>query len=605
IFDDNRFADQGAIGNATLFDPTQPVRNPDGSFFHYIGDDVALAPVNPVWRLQTNNNRARNKRSITNFNVDYKLNWLLEGLRFNLNAGFDYAELKGRQYAEASPTRPEDPDGRNFYDGLNRNTLLDFYFNYKDEIESLNTMVDITAGHSYQEFYIRSDRVFNNTQGLLVTDFDINRNSLESYFARASFDIADRYLISGSFRRDGSSRFNPDGRWGNFPGVSVGWKIINEAFMDGSFFSNLKLRGGWGVTGQQEIGSNYGYLGIYTPGLDDAAIQFGNEFVNTLRPEEFDENLKWEETDQYNLALDFGLFDERLTGTVDAYYKETKDLLARIPVPAGSNLSDFLVTNVGETTSRGIEFSLNGKVLESETVNWDLGVNLTFQEVEITKLNLSGDPNFFIPQGGIAGGVGNTIQLWRPGLDPSTFFVFRQVYDSSGNPIEGAYVDVNNDNQITEADRQAYKKATPDAYAGLTSNLTYKNFDFSFTFRGAFGNYMYNNVASDRGNSSIVLNTAGDGYYPNAHSSVLDTNFENQNLFSDYYIQRADFVKLDNVSFGYLVPGEKVTFRASLTATNLFVITDYDGLDPEISGGIDNNFYPRPQTYVLGLNISF
>jgi len=602
IFDDNKFANQGAIGNATLYDPTQPVYNPDGTFFNYTGNNVALGPVNPLWLLENDNNRARNKRNITNLNVDYKLNWLLEGLRFNVNAGYDYSELSGKQYTVASPTRPDDIDGRNFYIGLNRNTLLDFYFNYNSEIESIDTQVDFTAGHSYQEFFISSQQVFTQDGNLSAPSKE--RNALESYFARASFDIADKYLISASYRRDGSSRFNPDDRWGSFPAVSVGWKITNEDFMADSFFSNLKLRAGWGVTGQQEIGNNYGYLGIYSPGTGSAAIQFGDGFVNTLRPEEFDENLKWEETDQYNVALDFGFFDGRLTGTIDAYYKETKDLLANIPVPAGSNLSDFLLTNVGETTSKGLEFSLNGDIIKKEDFNWDLGFNITFQDVEITKLNLSGDPSFFIPQGGIAGGVGNNIQLWRPGLDPSTFFVFRQVYDTNGNPIEGAYVDVNGDNQITEADRQAYKKATPDIFTGLTSNLNYKNLDFNFTFRGSFGNYVYDNVASDRGNITTVNNAPGD-YYANAHSSVLDTNFNNQRLFSDYYIRSADFVKLDNVSIGYLVPGEKITFRVSLTATNVLTITDYDGIDPELSNGIDNQFYPRPKTYVLGLNFTF
>ncbi len=602
IFDDNKFANQGAIGNAIRFDPTHPVYNPDGSFFNYTGSNVALGPVNPLWILENDNNRARNKRNITNLNADYKLNWLLDGLRFNVNAGYDYSELSGKQYAPPSPTRPGDFATRNFYVGLNRNTLLDFYFNYNSEIESINTQVDLTAGHSYQEFFISSQQVFSQDGVLSAPSKE--RNALESYFARASFDIADKYLISASYRRDGSSRFNPDGRWGNFPAVSVGWKITNESFMADSFFSNLKLRAGWGVTGQQEIGNNYGYLGIYSPGTGSAAIQFGNEFVNTLRPEEFDENLKWEETNQYNLALDFGFFDERLTGSIDAYYKETKDLLAVVPVPAGSNLSDLLLTNVGETTSKGLEFSLNGDIIKKEDFSWDLGFNITFQDVEITKLNLSGDPSFFIPQGGIAGGVGNQIQLWRPGLDPSTFFVFRQVYDSNGNPIEGAYVDVNGDNQITEADKQAYKKATPDIFTGLTSNLTYKNLDFNFTFRGSFGNYVYDNVASERANVSNVINNPGE-YYHNAHSNILDTNFINQNLFSDYYIKSADFVKLDNVSVGYVVSGEKVTFRASFTATNVLTITDYEGIDPELSNGIDNNFYPRPKTYVLGLNFTF
>ena len=602
ILDDNKYADNGAIGAAVAFDPTQSVYNADGTYFQYTGEN--LAPINPVFTLENNNNRARNKRNITNFNLDYKF-WFLKELTFNLNAGIDYSELNGKQFNAARPTNSASFPYKNFYSGFNRNTLLDFYFNYKNNLELINAKIDLTAGHSYQEFFIKSKQTETETATTLVVRTPvINRNALESYFARVSFDIADKYLISASYRRDGSSRFGPKNRWSSFPGVSVGWKLTNEDFLKDSFFSSLKLRAGWGKTGQQEIGANYGYLGVYTPGRNDASVQIGDIFVNTLRPEEFDENLKWEETSQYNLALDFGFFNDRLTGTVDAYYRETEDLLATVPTPAGSNLSDLLTTNVGSVLSKGIELSLNGELAKSENFNWDLGVNVTLQENKITKLSLGNDPNFLIAQGGISGGVGNNIQLWREGLDPSTFYVFRQVYDNAGNPIEGAYVDVNGDNQITEADKQAYKKASPDVFAGLTNTLTYKNLDFSFTFRGSFGNYMYNNVASDRGNITTVNNAPGN-YYPNAHVSVLSTNFNNQNLFSDLYLQRADFVKLDNISIGYLVPGEKITFRASLTATNVLTITKYDGLDPEISNGIDNNFYPRPQMYVLGLNFTF
>ena len=602
ILDDNKYADNGAIGAAVAFDPTQSVYNADGTYFQYTGEN--LAPINPVFTLENNNNRARNKRNITNFNLDYKF-WFLKELTFNLNAGIDYSELNGKQFNAARPTNSASFPYKNFYSGFNRNTLLDFYFNYKNNLELINAKIDLTAGHSYQEFFIKSKQTETETATTLVVRTPvINRNALESYFARVSFDIADKYLISASYRRDGSSRFGPKNRWSSFPGVSLGWKLTNEDFLKDSFFSSLKLRAGWGKTGQQEIGANYGYLGVYTPGRNDASVQIGDIFVNTLRPEEFDENLKWEETSQYNLALDFGFFNDRLTGTVDAYYRETEDLLATVPTPAGSNLSDLLTTNVGSVLSKGIELSLNGELAKSENFNWDLGVNVTLQENKITKLSLGNDPNFLIAQGGISGGVGNNIQLWREGLDPSTFYVFRQVYDNAGNPIEGAYVDVNGDNQITEADKQAYKKASPDVFAGLTNTLTYKNLDFSFTFRGSFGNYMYNNVASDRGNITTVNNAPGN-YYPNAHVSVLSTNFNNQNLFSDLYLQRADFVKLDNISIGYLVPGEKITFRASLTATNVLTITKYDGLDPEISNGIDNNFYPRPKMYVLGLNFTF
>lgn len=605
IKDEYNFADQGSIGAAIAFDPTQSVFDENGNYTQ-LGDP--LAPVNPLFYLDNNNyqNRSTTKRAIANFNIDYKL-WFLEGLRFNLNAGLDYSENDGAEYRVANPNNPNGFNNTNLYGGVDKNKSLDFYFNYKSNIQSINTNIDVTAGHAYQEFYKLNGTTVTNSEGALApTPTVINRNALESYFARASFDISDKYLVSLSYRRDGSSRFGPDNRWGNFPGASIGWKLSNEEFLKESFFSNLKLRAGWGVTGQQELNNNnYGYLGIYSPAVNNqVSVQFGNEFVTTLRPDAFAADLKWEETSQYNLALDFGFFDNRLSGTIDAYYRETTDLLAQVPVPAGSNLSDQVTTNIGETVSKGIEFSLNGDIIKSENLNWNANFNITFQEREITKLNLSNDPEFSIPVGGISGGTGNTIQLYKPGLDPSTFFVFRQVYDSNGNAIEGAYVDVNGDNQITTADRQAYKKATPDAFMGFTNNFNYKNFDLSFTFRGSFGNYVYNNVASSRGNLAAILDAAGN-YQPNAHQSVLTTGFRDQQLFSDAYIQRADFVRLDNLSIGYLIPFEKTQLRLSLTGTNLFVITEYDGLDPEISSGIDNNFYPRSTNYVLGLNFSF
>ena len=606
VQDEYDYANEGAIGAAISFDPTQAVFDDNGNYTQY-GTAANLAPLNPLFLLNEYESRQTIKRVISNFNIDYKLPFL-DGLRFNVNAGIDYAENNGHRFEPANPNSIGAVQVNEISSGLNRNTSLDFYFNYKKDIEAIDTKIDVTAGHAFQEFYI--EEFFDRTTNVNISQTDINRNALESYFARASFDISNRYLISASFRRDGSSRFSEDNRWGSFPGLSVGWKVMNENFMENSFFSNLKVRAGWGVTGQQEIGPNYGYLGIYTPSRNSAAsIQFGTNpdgsplFISTLRPEGFDEELKWEETTQYNVALDFGFLNNRLTGTIDGYYRETKDLLSSVPVPAGANLTDLLTTNVGEMTSRGLEISLNGVIVQKENFGWDTNFNITFQEREITKLNLSNDSNYFIPNGGISGGVGNTIQLWKPGYDPTTFFVFRQVYDANNNPIEGAYVDVNGDNQITEADRQAYKKATPDAFIGFTNSFRYKKLDLNFTFRGSFGNYVYNNSASDRGNLNAVVNQPG--YQANAHASYLDTGFTNQNLFSDLYIQRADFIRLDNLSLGYTIPFEKITLRASLTATNLFVITEYDGLDPEISSGIENSFYPRTRDIVLGLNFTF
>lgn len=607
IKDEYSYANQGAIGSAIRFDPTRPVFDQSGAYYQY-GPDANLAPANPLFLLKENQDRQSIKRFISNFNVDYRF-WFLEDLKFNLNLGIDYAENDGARYNAANPNNPDAFRTTAFSEGLNRNTSMDMYLNYKSNLKSINTELDLTAGYAYQEFYIRS-MIDQQTGPVELMDTDINRNALESVFARASFDINNRYLLLASIRADGSSRFSENNRWGIFPGVSVGWKLSNEEFLQDSFFSDLKLRAGWGVTGQQEIGQNYGYLGLYTPSRNEAAnIQFGTQangepiFINTLRPQGFDENLKWEETDQFNVALDFGFFNNRLSGTIDAYYRETKDLLSTVPTAAGSNLTDLLLTNVGEVTSRGLELTLNGKIAENDKFTWNSNFNLTFQDQEITNLSLNDDPNYFIQTGGISGGVGNLIQILRPGYDPSTFFVFRQVYDEAGNAIEGAYVDVNGDNVITEADRQPYKKATPDAFMGFTNNFTYNNFDLNFTFRGNFGNYVYNNNASETGNLNAIINQPG--YIANANADVLNTGFVGQELFSDYYIERADFVRLDNISLGYTFPMEKMTFRASLTGTNLFVITEYDGLDPEIPSGIDNNAYPRTRDIVLGLNLTF
>ncbi|NJW51322.1 SusC/RagA family TonB-linked outer membrane protein [Salinimicrobium oceani] len=609
--DANHFAEQGAIGAAVGFDPTQSVydaTSPFGGFFEFRNaNDEALqqATRNPLALLLQRDAEGETKRVISNFNVDYRIP-LIEDLRFNLNAGVDYAENDGFSFVPTTAaTVIQDIPNQEIYGGFNRNTLLDFYFNYKPYLEAISTNVDLTAGHSFQEFYSTSKSRFTENNVWVERDRSINRNALESYFARASFDILDRYLISASYRMDGSSRFSEKNRWSSFPALSVGWKINNEAFLkDSNTFSELKLRAGYGVTGNQEIGPNYGYINVYTPSAAGASYQFGDRFYRTLRPEEFDADLRWEELQTYNVGLDFGFFSNRFTGSVDAYHRTTDGLLAQVPVPAGSNLSDQLVTNVGETVSKGLEIGLNAGVVRTDKLDWNVNYNITFEDLEITRLDLGNNPGFFIPQGGISGGVGNTIQLWKKGIDPTTFFVYRQVYDQDGQPIEGAYVDVNGDNVITEADRQPYKKGRPDFFMGLTNNFTYKDFDFSFTFRGSFGGYMYNNTQSSTG-----FRTAGtvtpEAYYSNFNANVLETNFRNSQFFSDYYVRSADFVKLDNVSVGYLIPGEKVDFRASLTATNILTITDYEGLDPEIAGGIDNNFYPRPRTFVLGLNLQF
>lgn len=615
INDKNRFANNDAINNALRFDPTQPVLDATGNFTEGRASDGSLevnAPANPLGTLLQDDNRASNKRNISNLTIDYKIPFV-PGLSYNMNLGVDYSEVEGNQFK--APNIGQNKIDNRFiknYSGTNRNQLLDLYFNYKKLVDPINTKVDLTAGYSYQEFF--ESRRRTETKNREDLDFfDVDRNLLISYFGRASFDIADKYLVSGSIRRDGSSRFAEDNRFGVFPGVSVGWKLQNENFLKNvDVIDELKIRAGWGVTGQQEISQNLGFLPVFTVSNSQARVQFGDEFVSTNRPQPFNTELKWEETINKNIGLDYSLFAGRLSGSIDVYEKDTKDLLAEVPLASGSNLVDRFVVNAAETESRGLEFAINGDIFQKENFNWNLAFNATFNERKITKLALSDDPDFQIPQGGISGGTGNNIQIWKPGFDPTTFLINRQIYNAEGKPIEGAYIDINGDNEITEEDRQPYKKATPDVFLGFTSTMNYKNLDFSFTLRSSLGGYNYNNVKSDVANIKSIIDTPGN-YLQNAHSDVLNTNFRNQELFSDYYLESADFVRLDNISVGYNFDFDKMKLRLSLTGTNLFTITDYDGIDPEVyvtdilsqREGIDDRSYPRPRTFVLGMNLKF
>ncbi|KQC32000.1 membrane protein [Nonlabens sp. YIK11] len=601
-------ADGGAIGSSLVFDPTQPItsNNPAdnlGGYFEFFtnGNLEVNAPRNPVGLLQSLDSENDNSQIRANLNVNYKLPFL-EGLTFDGNAGFDYNEFDSYSIRSANSGAGFNDNGsRSLSDGLRRNVLLNGRLDYETSIDAINTDVQATIGSSYQDF-TRETYSQNTDNGVLLDRrFFPGDNRLISFFGRLTFDINDLFVLSGSISRDGSSRFSPEERFGIFGGVSGALKLTNLDFVQNSgFLSQLKLRAGYGVTGQQEIGPDFLYIQVFTPGQPAASVQFGNRFLPTLRPEGT-QDLTWEETSQYNVGLDFGLFDDRLTGTVDAYYRETTDLLQGAPLPGGA-LENFILQNAGDTQSRGLELGLNADVIRNDDLRWNVGANMTFNEIEIT--NLAGPNDNPVEVGGIAGGVGNNIQERAIGFDPTAFHVYRQVYDQNGNPLNGVYVDINNDNVINNADRVRYKKANPDMYYGLTSNLSFKNFFFNFTLRGSAGLYNYNNVDSNAATYSNIFNNPG-AYYTNSTTDVLDTNFENTQLFSDYYVQKADFLKLDNAQIGYNIPGDKVDIRASLTGTNLFTITDYDGLDPEVAGGIDNTIYPRSRGIILGLGFTF
>lgn len=601
-----RSADGGAVGAAVVFDPTQPIRsgNSDfGGFFEYTNSTgpEPNAPRNPLGLLNSLDAQLDNSQARLNMNAEYKLP--VDGLKFTGNAGIDYNEFDSFSLRDANSGAGDRVASRNFSRGIRRNNLLDGRLDYKTAVESLNTDMDFTLGSSVQTFFRQSfDRGLEN--GLLV-DFPSspNENSIVTFFGRAQFDINDLFVISGSYSRNGSSRFSKENRWANFYGVSGAIKLTNTDFVkNSSFLSQLKLRGGFGQTGQQDINDPFAFISIFTPGQNTASVQFGNQFVNTIRPEG-SIDLVWETTDQWNAGIDLGFFNDRVTGSIDGFYRETSDLLLFGPLPAGG-LENGSIQNAGSTLSRGIETNINVKVLETENLSWSIGGNLTFQEIEITDLaGANDDP---VQVGGISGAIGNNIQEWAVGSDPTTFHVFRQVYDQDGNPLDGVFVDTNGDNVINDADRVRYKKANHDAYFGFTTNFNYKRFDLSATLRGAAGGYNYNNNTSNAANlASIFPTNTQNPLYINTPVDFLNTGFSDQEVFSDYYVQKADFLKLDNISLGYSFPGDKVDIRASITGTNLFTITDYEGVDPEVFGGIDNNLFPRNRGIIFGLGFNF
>ena len=611
-FAQDEFANEGAIGNSVSMDPTKPVFSGNdnyGGYWEWLnanGSPNNLSPRNPLGLLNQFSSHAGTDRFIGNAKFDYSL-WFLEGLSIVANFGFDYSEVDGYNQTLASSASGFYNGGtKGVYDNMKRNTLADVYLNYVQTFNDVHRF-DIMLGQSFQDFY-RQESSFNEDGDGTVREFDYaSTNSLLGYIARINYGYDNRYLFTFTYRRDGSSRFAPENRWGNFYSGALAWNIAEEAFLENSeTISTLKLRLGYGETGQQEIGSDFGYLPVYLEGRENVRYPFGDRYINTLRPAGYDAGIKWEETATYNIGLDYGFFMDRITGSIEYFKSESTDILNTVAPPAGSNLSNSLYTNIGDLDKQGVEFTLNGDVVQSENFTWNLMFNATWLENEIKKLNAVDDPTSpGLATGGISGGVGNTIQTHKVGYPQSSFLVYQQVYDNNGNPIEGVYVDTNEDGAITDADKRIFNSPNPDWLLGLSSYMTYRNFDLNFTMRASLGNYAYNNVASANGNQDNLYDL---GTIRNAHASILDTNFRNPQYWSDYYVQDASFLRMDNITLGYNFTNLKngdVRLRVYSTLQNVFTITEYDGLDPEINGGIDNNFYPRPQTLLFGFNVNF
>ncbi len=622
MFNKNNFADQSAIGDAIAYDPSQPVYNGNTRWRGYTswtsggidGTSVNLAPANPLARLELTDNTSKVKRSIGNIKLDYELPFISD-LHATLNVGYDFAKTEGHNNAKDSTQWVYEPTvagGRlNPYEGKSQNELIDFYLNYTKDIAAIDSKVELMAGYSESYFYTSGADSTMDSYGENATRVNVYETDyyLRSFFGRLNYTFKNKYLFTATLRDDATSRFAPETRWGLFPAFALGWKISEENFLkENNTISELKLRLGYGVTGQQDIYSNdYPYISTYTKSDNAARYQFGPNFYNTLRPDGYDKNIKWESTTTINMGLDFGFFKNRITGSFDIYEKKSEDLIAYVPVAAGTNFVSSITTNVGSMKNRGVELNLNANIISTKDFNWTFGYNITYNQNEITKLNLSNDPNFFLPLGGIGGTTSGTIQVHSVGNPRSSYYVYQQIYDTNGNPIEDAYVDRNNDGIINTADLYVYKSPDPAVLMGINSQFTYKNFDLSFSGRASIGNYVYNNVAS---NSTYASLYSSLGFLRNANTLADETKFTTavNTRFSDYYVENASFFKMDNINLGYRfnnLVNNKLNLRIGAGVLNVFVITKYKGIDPEISGGLDNNFFPRSRTFFLSLNADF
>ncbi len=627
----NRYADRGAIGAAVSMDPSHPVMSDDPQFAPFGGywfltglskDGELiprnLAPLNPLAMLNDKEDKATVNRVIGNVKFDYQLPFLT-GLRANLNLAYDYASSNGTifipTHSMLSYTNQE--VGKGGLDKISKqekiNKLLDFYLNYRTEVTSIKSTFDLMAGYSYQDWLTKVYNYPEKTAGGIeynkpVFDTDLPRNTLVSFYGRLNYALMGRYLFTATVRADGSSRFAKENRWGIFPSFAFAWRIKDESFLkDVEAVSDLKLRLGYGVTGQQDGIGNYSYLASYALSGNQSQMLLGDKWYHMYKPLAYDANIKWEQTATSNIGLDYAFVDNRISGSVDLYQKYTKDLLNEIDIPGGANFSNRLLTNIGEIENKGVEATLNVVPIETEDWYWNMSFNVTYNNTKIKKLTLTHDPNYLgVPTGGITGGTGNNIQIHSEGYAPSSFFVHKQVYDEAGKPIEGLYADLNGDGVITDADKYRLGDPEPKVYMGLSTSVSYKQLTLSAALRSSIGNYVYDNVSAHRGNEAAILNTLG--WVESGAVDYYNTGFKRPRYLSDYYIKDASFLKMDNITLSYdfgKVFNEQVGIHLSGTVQNVFTITKYKGLDPEIGNGIDYQFYPVPRTYSLSLGLTF
>lgn len=664
----NNFGDAGALSSAISFDPTHPVRSNEpivsgNSGFQYLyngyyevhnnGTLNDHAALNPMGLLEQRDNHANVYRSNGNLQLDYSLHFLPD-LHLNLNLGYDVMKSNlVDNWAANSATAYKNHEhygGAYNFDQyqFRSNTLLNFYLNYKKEVESIYSNFDVTAGYDWQRFYndghytgangnsgyrvspglntptyLGKNEAGQQTYGVTINESTIpllgqnfqndgvspdgdyhwaDRYQLLSFFGRLNYTFKDRYLLTVTVRGDATSRFAKDKRWGVFPAVALGWKINQEAWMQGAagWLSDLKLRLGWGKTGQQEIGETINYMALYAIASPSVSYPNGtNGWYLPVYARGYNPDLTWETTTSWNAALDFGFLNNRITGSIEYYKRKTTDLLAYVAVPAGSSTTNMLNRNIGSLENYGVEFNIAAKPIVTNDFTWTLSYNVGWNHNEITELTTGASQ---LKTGGISGGNGNTVQIHAEGHPASSFYLFQQVYDESGAPLEGVYVDQNGDGQIDDSDKIINKSPDPKVTMTFGSQFRYKKWDLGFNIRASIGNYVYNNVLSTKAVYNDLFTYGLNNVVEN------DYYFEQPRYMSDYYLRNASFVRCDNITLGYTwdnLLNDKLRLRLFGAVQNPFVITKYKGVDPEVFGGIDNSVYPRATTYSLGLVATF
>ena len=619
---ENRFP-ASVIGAAQFFDPTQEVYD-----YSAQGDQVnnywewflnptninVNATRNPIASLYGRRDVSTVFRGIGNLQLDYKFHFLPD-LHFNVIGGYDYQKGTGAitQYpGYGGMLASGDVSTRRDYTQEKTNQLLETYLNYVKTITAIDTKVDLMAGYSYQQFHdkVPSATTYYGNPSRVSTPSNRYEGKLTllGFYGRGIFSIANKYILTGSVRRDATSRFyngtDLKNNWGTFYAASGAWKIKNENFLkDSNVFSDLKLRAGWGETGQQEVGGYYNSFASYNVSDPNTQYGFGDQFYLMYRPTQYNPNLTWETTATTNAGIDFGFWRNRVTGSIDWFTKKTKNLQGRVSVPAGE-FSNTNIKNVGEMKTDGFEFLINVNPIKTEDFTWDFSFNVAHYNPEVTHFDDVAD-GYVIQQGGISGGVGNTVQAHAVGYTPFSFYVYQQAYDNNGKPLDGVYVDRNGDGKISaDGDKYFYKSTTPDATFGFSTKFKYKNWDLSTSLRAVLGNYVYNNFDSQSNTQSIATNE----YLQNISSTTANYGFATPQYWSDAFVEDASFLRMDNLTLGYNfgeIFNKGGNLRVYGMAQNVFVVTDYSGVDPEIFGNIDNGFYQRPKVYSLGLNFQF